>query len=156
MHTENAIFMRADAGTVFTLARAVEDWPRLLPHYRWVKILDDEGPWRIVEMSAWRDRIPVRWAAEQRCFPDEARIAFHHVGGVTTGMDVVWEFSPREDGVDVRIVHDLALGWPLIGGFVAQRIIGPMFVSYIADQTLWRIKEIAEAQSRTPLEGARR
>ena len=156
MHTENAVFMRADTETIFALARAVEDWPRLLPHYRWVKILDDEGSWRIVEMSAWRGRIPVRWTAEQRCFPDEPRITFRHVGGVTTGMDVVWEFSPREGGVDVRIIHDLDLRWPVIGRFVAQRIIGPLFVSYIADRTLRRIKEIAEAQSRASLEGARR
>ena len=156
MHTENAVFMRADAGTVFTLARAVEDWPRLLPHYRSVSILHDEGPWRIVAMSAWRGRIPVRWTAEQRCFPDEPRITFRHVGGVTTGMDVVWELSPRDDGVDVRIIHDFELRWPLIGGFAAQRIIGPRFVSYIADQTLRCIKEIAEARSRQSLGSARR
>jgi len=156
MHTENALFMHADASTVFALARVVEDWPTLLPHYRWVKILDSDDSRRIVAMSAWRGRIPVHWAAEQRCFPDEPRITFRHVGGVTTGMEVVWEFSPRADGVDVRIIHDFDLHWPLIGCFVAQRVIGPHFVSYIADRTLWRVKQIAEARSRTALEGARR
>jgi ribosome-associated toxin RatA of RatAB toxin-antitoxin module len=156
MHTENAVFMHADANTVFTLARAVEDWPLLLPHYRWVKARDRDDSRRIVAMSAWRGRIPVRWTAEQRCFPDEPRITFRHLGGVTTGMEVVWEFLPHDDGVDVRIIHDLDLRWPLIGRFVAQWIIGPHFVSYIADRTLWRVKEIAEARSRTALEGVRR
>lgn len=155
MHTENAVFMRADTDTVYALARAVEDWPRLLKHYRWVNILDDDGSSRIVEMAALRDRIPVRWVAEQRCYPDEPRITFRHTGGITTGMDVVWEFSSRGDGVDVRIAHDLELRWPLIGGFASQRIIGPLFVSYIASQTLLRIKEISEAQRSTLLKGSR-
>lgn len=152
MHTENEILVRADAADVYGLAAAVERWPQILPHYRWVRVLEEDGEGRrLVEMAALRGRIPVRWRAEQRLFPDVPRITFKHVGGVTKGMEVEWAFAPLDDGVRVSILHDLERGlasWPLIGGFAAERIVGPFFVSNIAGKTLRRIKELAEAGAR--------
>jgi hypothetical protein len=91
----------------------------------------------------------VRWRAEQLLFPEEPRIVFRHVGGVTKGMEVEWVFAPQGDGVvRVSILHDLERGlarWPLVGGAVADGIVGPFFVSNIAGKTLGRIKELAEA-----------
>src|SRR5687767_3702891 len=126
MHTENSIFIQSDPQTIYNLAAPVERWPEILPHYRWVRILKDDGERRVVEMAARRDFIPVRWVAEQRALPAEPRIIFKHVGGVTRGMEVEWLFEPRDDGTQVRIVHDLTLDWPLIGGFAAERVIGPL------------------------------
>ncbi len=152
MHTENEILIRADAAEVYRLAAPVERWPEILPHYRWVRVLEDDGEGRrLVEMAARRDFIPVRWRAEQRLFPDVPRITFRHVGGVTKGMEVEWAFAPRgERVVRVGILHDLPrlVGWPLIGGVVAERIVGPFFVSNIAGKTLGRIKELAESGAR--------
>ena len=150
MHTENEILIRADAAEVYGLAAPVERWPEILPHYRWVRVLEDDGQGRrLVEMAALRDFIPVRWRAEQLLFPEEPRIAFRHVGGVTKGMEVEWAFAPRGDGVvRVSILHDLQrglAGWPLVGGVVAERVVGAFFVSDIAGKTLGRIKELAEA-----------
>jgi ribosome-associated toxin RatA of RatAB toxin-antitoxin module len=145
VHTENTIVIRADAAEVYGLAAAVERWPTLLPHYRRVKVLKEAGNRRLVEMAARRDRIPVRWRAEQELFPEVPRITFRHVGGITKGMEVEWTFTPVPDGVRVSILHDLRLRWPLIGGIVADRIIGPLFVADIAGKTLRRIKELAEA-----------
>jgi hypothetical protein len=98
-------------------------------------------------MAARRGRIPVSWTAEQRLFPDEPRMTFRHVRGVTRGMDVEWSFTPIEGGTRVAIHHDLRLRWPLIGGLVADRIIGPFFVRAIAGRTLRRFKEIVEADA---------
>jgi ribosome-associated toxin RatA of RatAB toxin-antitoxin module len=152
MHTENSILIRARPDVIYQLAAPVERWPEILPHYRWVRVLGSSGQRRVVEMAARRGRIPVRWIAEQICYPEEPRITFRHIKGVTTGMDVEWRFAERPDGVEVTILHDLALGWPLIGGFAANRVIGPMFVAHIAGQTLQRIKELAE--SATPSSGS--
>ena len=148
MHTENEIFIRADMAEIYALAAAVERWPEILSHYRWVHVLRDDGDRRLVEMAAKRDRIPVRWRAEQRLFPEEPRITFRHVGGFTKGMEVKWVFRPTEQGgVRVAILHDLPrlLGLPLVGDLAANRIVGPLFVKYIAGKTLRRIKELAEA-----------
>ncbi len=148
MHTENAILMHADVGTIYALAAAVERWPKLLPHYRWVRVLERHGDRRVVEMAARRGRIPVRWVAEQRCEPATPRITFHHVRGATAGMDVEWTFDRRPEGVLVTIRHDLQPRWPLVGGLVADCVIGPWFVEQIAGQTLGRIKELAESLER--------
>jgi ribosome-associated toxin RatA of RatAB toxin-antitoxin module len=149
MHTENSILIRADAAAIYALAAAVERWPALLPHYRRVRVLAKDGPRRLVEMAARRDVIPVRWQAEQICDPATPRIAFRHVRGVTTGMEVEWRFTPDADGTRVSIHHDLRLGWPLVGGLVADHIIGPLFVANIAGKTLHCIKALAEAEAAT-------
>lgn len=133
--------------TFYELAAAVENWPDILPHYRWVRVIRNDGHERLVEMAARRDVIPVRWRAIQVCDPITPRITFRHVGGVTTGMDVAWMFEPGPDDLTVRIVHDFDPPWPLVGGLVADRIIGPLFVENIAGKTLHRIKEIAEARA---------
>jgi uncharacterized membrane protein len=146
VHTETAIIMQASAQTIYRLASAVERWPEILPHYRRVRVLHDDGACRLIEMAAMRDVIPVSWQAEQCRFPDEPRITFRHVRGVTTGMEVEWRFQPFQGGVRVAILHDLTLGWPLIGGLVAERIIGPFFIANIAGKTLQRIKQLAEAE----------
>lgn len=146
MQTENRIVIQAPADAIYELAAAVERWPEILPHYRRVRIVSEDGHRRLVEMAAHRDGIPVRWWAEQVCFPEEPRITFRHVRGVTTGMEVAWSFQPLPEGVLVEIRHDLRLSWPLVGGLVADRIIGPLFVSNIAGKTLRQIKLLAEAQ----------
>jgi uncharacterized membrane protein len=153
LHTKNEILIRAGAAEVYGLAAPVERWPEILPHYRWVRVLEDGGEGRrVVEMAALRNFIPVRWRAEQLLFPEVPRIVFRHVGGVTKGMEVEWVFAPQDDGVvRVSILHDLErglAGWPLIGGVVADRVVGPFFVSNIAGKTLGRIKELAEARAR--------
>jgi uncharacterized membrane protein len=139
--------MHAPVEVVYALAAAVERWPELLPHYRWVTILQEHASHRLVEMAASRDGVPLQWRAEQRCDPVTHCITFRHVRGVTTGMDVEWRFLPQPDGVQVSISHDLRLRWPLIGGLVADLIVGPLFVENIANKTLRRIKVIAEAQA---------
>jgi ribosome-associated toxin RatA of RatAB toxin-antitoxin module len=145
MHAENAILIGADIGRVYALAAAVERWPQLLPHYRWVRVLQDGGDCRLVEMAARRDAIPVWWCAEQRLSPDVPRITFRHVRGITSGMEVEWSFEPTAGGVLVTIRHDLALRMPMLGRPLANWVIGPLFVRHIAAKTLGRIKEVAEA-----------
>ncbi len=146
MHSEIAVVMRADVATIYRLAAGVERWPALLPHYRSVRILEEDGARRIVAMAASRSGIPVWWRAEQRCDPAEPRITFRHVRGVTTGMEVAWTFTPTDDGVRVVIQHDLQLGWPLIGDFVAEWIVDGFFIANIAGKTLRRIKQLAETR----------
>lgn len=150
MHTANEIVIQADATTVYELAAAVERWPEILPHYRWVRVLRDDGHERLVEMAARRDAIPVSWRAVQVREPAIPRIRFRHVGGVTKGMEVAWLFEPGPDGLTVRIVHEFDPPWPVVGALVADRIIGPLFVANIAGKTLRRIKELAEMKAEVP------
>jgi len=141
------IHVDAPLERIFLLAAEVERWPERLPHYRYVRRLPAANGERRFAMGARRGPIPVRWEAIQRPLPDERRIEFTHTGGVTRGMRVAWRFEPDDGGWEVSIDHQLDLGWPLIGGFAAERVIGPQFIEAIARRTLRRVKELAEAAS---------
>jgi len=137
--------MRAPFEVAFDLVAGVERWPEILPHYRFVRPVPDPGGERRFAMGARRGPIPVRWEAIQRPMRDERRIEFVHTGGLTRGMWVEWRFTEGADGLDVSIEHRLELGWPLIGRFAAERVIGPQFIEAIARRTLRRVRELAEA-----------
>jgi uncharacterized membrane protein len=138
--------MHAPYERIFDLAADVERWPELLPHYRYVRRLP--GADRRFAMGARRGPIPVRWEALQRPLRAERRIEFEHTGGVTRGMQVAWRFEERDGALDVSIEHRLDLGWPLIGRFAADRVVGPQFIEAIAARTLRRIREMAEGMDR--------
>jgi ribosome-associated toxin RatA of RatAB toxin-antitoxin module len=144
MHTENRIEMHGDLDRIFATAADVEEWPRLLPHYRWVKVLSGDRTDRLVAMAAHRDGFPVRWTARQRVDLERYQIHFTHVRGISRGMQVTWFLETAGPLVHVRIVHDLTLRWPLIGPWFADRIIGQLFVSNIATKTLRTIKQYIE------------
>ena len=103
MHTENAVAMRGDLERIVELAADVERWPQILPHYRWVTLLDGGGDRKVVEMAARRDRIPVKWRAVQQIKRDGPTpvITYRHIWGVTKGMDVAWTFEPRAESIFV-------------------------------------------------------
>jgi len=149
MHTENHITIRGSIGRIYELAAEVTRWPEILPHYRWVKLLDKEGRKRTVEMAATRDGIPVKWMAIQTLVPEENRILFRHIEGPTTGMDVEWTLVQRGDEVDVTIRHDFESGIPVIGALVSRYVVGQFFVHNIAGKTLGRIKRIVESEAGT-------
>jgi ribosome-associated toxin RatA of RatAB toxin-antitoxin module len=138
------VTMHAPVERIFALAADVERWPQRLPHYRYVRRLPARDGERRFAMGARRGPVPVAWQALQRPLPEERRIEFVHIGGLTRGMEVAWRFTPRDDAVDVSIEHRLELRWPLIGSVVAERIIGPQFVDAIAGRTLRTIKRLAE------------
>jgi hypothetical protein len=159
MRTANTIEMSGSLDRIVALAADTERWPEILPHYRWVTLLDGGGDHKTVEMAARRGRIPVKWRAIQDVERDGLTriIRFRHIGGVTKGMEVAWTFEPGPYGVKVRIDHDFRPPWPLVGGFVADTIIRPHFVEAIAGNTLAIIKSIVEDRdSRFDPDGRRR
>ncbi len=148
MHTENVVEMQGDLDRIVALASDVERWPDILPHYRWVTLLEGGGDRKVVEMAARRDRIPVKWRAVQEIHRDGPTpvITYRHIAGVVKGMVVDWTFESQPDRVIVRIRHDFKPPWPIVGGFVADRIIGPQFIGNIAGKTLATIKDIVESE----------
>lgn len=149
----------APVDIVFRVAADVERWPDILPHYRWVRFETKEAfGTGVVEMAAWRDFIgPLRWPTwwKSEMAVDEAKpvVRYRHIDGVTRAMDVVWEFHPTTDGTMVRIIHEWdGPPWPLIRSIAANAVIGPHFVSAIAQRTLAGV--CAEAERRARQKGA--
>jgi ribosome-associated toxin RatA of RatAB toxin-antitoxin module len=147
MRSRLELRINAPLERIYPLASEVERWPERLSHYRYVRRLPSTNGERRFAMGARRGWIPVAWQASQRLLPAERRIEFVHTGGVTRGMQVAWRFEPSGSGWEVSIEHHLELGWPLIGAFAAERIIGPQFIEAIAWRTLRRVTMLAEAGS---------
>ncbi|MGI8855808.1 MAG: type II toxin-antitoxin system RatA family toxin [Thermomicrobiales bacterium] len=153
MYTETSVVMNGPGKQIFALGAAIEDWPIILPHYRSVMLTErteqsDGTIHKVATMKAWRllpfGKIPVGWRTILDSNAETGLLHFLHIGGFTKGMDVHWLLMPEGDATRVTITHDFTLRWPLIGGFVAHRIVGQFFVDAIARRTLNRIKALVE------------
>lgn len=146
--------VHAPVETIFALASDVEAWPRHLPHYRYVRFRDRENDGGLVEMAAnrpfWIAAWPTWWLSLMAVDRERPCIRFRHVGGITTGMDVEWQFTPVGGSTLVRIVHAWdGPRWPLIGGIAATSVIGPVFIHGIASRTLAGLAGAAESHNRS-------
>ena len=151
MRSTIAIDINAPPELVFRLARDVERWPRLLPHYVAVDALERRADGSIVARMVARRQllpvleigIPVVWRS--RTWPEAAdghRLRFVHQGGASNGMDVTWRIEPLDGGCRVSIEHDFRPRLPGWAWFVDA-----MFTRPIASRTLATFKAIAEAVS---------
>ncbi len=149
MRTVDLIDIGAPPDRVFAAASDVLRWPAILPHYRWVRLLEQGATSGIVEMAAWRPfglfNWPTRWTSEMWIDRPRLEVRYRHIRGITTGMDVVWRIVPHGGSSRVELVHDwTGPAWPLIRRPAAEWIIGPVFVHGIASRTLAGIKRHAE------------
>lgn len=147
MRTTSRVDIDAPPEVVFNLARDVERWPDLLPHYRRVRVRErhDDGA-VTAEMVAVRALlpaigfgVPVAWRARIWAEPELRRLRFIHRGGATDGMDVTWRIDATPGGCRVSIEHDFRPRWPVWGALVTR-----LFVRPIARRTLATFKAIAE------------
>ena len=138
----------APAQLVFRLARDVERWPRLLPHYVLVRAVERGSDGTLLaEMVARRPLVPVlglglpvAWRSRTWSEPAGLRLRFVHVGGATNGMDVTWRIEPTDTGSRVSIDHQFGPRVPGWAWFVDRAFTRP-----IATRTLATFKAIAEA-----------
>ena len=148
MRSTLSVDVAAPPDLVFRLARDVERWPRLLPHYISVRPLDGDRDGSVTaEMVARRPLVPVlglslpvAWRARTWSEPESLRLRFVHEGGATNGMDVTWRIEARDGGCRVSIDHDFR---PRIAPWAA--FIDRGFTRPIATRTLATFKAIAEA-----------
>ncbi len=143
------IVIDASPDLVFALARDVERWPRLLPHY---VAAVPEGPPRadgrlLVRFVARRTLVPllglglpVAWRSLTWSDPGRRLLRFTHRGGATNGMDVTWRIEPAADGCRVSIEHDFR---PRLAAWAP--LVDRLFTRPIAGRTLAAFKALAEA-----------
>ena len=153
MRSTMTVDMAASPELVFRLARDVERWERLLPHYgrsRVVARARDGG--RLTAFVARRPilgslgfGLPVGWRARTWSEPETLRLRFVHVAGATKGMDVTWRIEPLGDGARVSIDHDFRPRLPAFAWFVDRAFTRP-----IAGRTLATFKALAEALNDEP------
>ena len=145
MHKVNSIVMQAPKIAIFETAASLELWPKILPHYRYIRFLKRGSDRNIVVMAARRSGIPISWTSEQVIDRSRLEIHFHHLKAWTKGMRVVWTFSDTPDGVLVTISHDLQFRVPALAPIV-DLVIGDFFIHNIANKTLRCMKAYVEAR----------
>lgn len=146
MYTGNSIVICAPKMEIFETAANLELWPKILPHYRYIRYLERGATRNIVVMAAVRSGIPISWTSEQVIDRENLEVRFHHLKAFTKGMDVVWTFTDTADGVLVQIIHDLQFRVRALAP-VADQVIGNFFIHYVAAQTLQHMKTHLEARS---------
>jgi ribosome-associated toxin RatA of RatAB toxin-antitoxin module len=143
-----SIDVAAPPELVFALARDVERWADLLPHYlRARRIRAEAGGSMVVQFVARRAfgplglfAWPVAWRARTWSEPDVLQLRFVHLGGATGGMDVTWRIEHMaRGGTHVTIEHAFAapVAW---AAFIERAFTRP-----IASRTLASFRAIAEA-----------
>lgn len=148
MITENSIRIRGTKDDVLRWVSRVEKWPDFFPHYRWVRVHEQGSESLVATMAAKHLGLPLRWTSVLECkggsWP-EPLATFRHIRGVTRGMEVAWLVKPLEEGVvEVSIQH--VLKWPRGGRWIAQRIVGDVFVKGVASKTLGLVKRYVESK----------
>lgn len=148
MRSTISIRIDAPAELVFRLARDVERWPRLLPHYVGAQVEERGADGSVTaRMVARRPLLPVlglglpvAWRSRTWSEPETRRLRFVHRGGATHGMDVTWRIEPRDGGCEVFIDHDFR---PRVRAWAA--VVDRLFTRPIAGRTLATFKALAEA-----------
>jgi hypothetical protein len=148
MNTTNRIFIQAKPAKVYEAAWRIEDWPRLLQHYRWVTVFSSKASLRKVEMAASRDGFPCRWQSDQILYPKQKKVYYLHTNSFwTTGMKVWWILKPgKKGGTEILLTHEMPPKNNALARWFYSFVVGHLFVENIADKTLAGIKRHLEAQ----------
>jgi hypothetical protein len=151
VHSEIGIDVAARPATVFALARDVERWSTLLPHYARSSAVERWADGSVVvDFVARRPFVPilglglpVTWRARTWSEDDPVapRLRFVHVAGATKGMDVTWRLEPTADGAATRVTIEHVFS-PAIPGFAA--FVDRWFTTAIAGRTLATFRALAE------------
>ena len=139
--------MHASRSDIFETAANLELWPKILPHYRYIKYLERGTERNVVIMAASRSGIPISWLSEQIIDRQKVEVRFHHLKAFTKGMHVVWTFQERDGGVLVEIAHDLKFRIPTLAP-IADPIIGDFFIHHVANKTLRCMKVYLESKEK--------
>lgn len=164
MRSTQSIDVRAAPELVLRLARDVERWPLLLPHYRRVRVLRRHADGSVTAvLVALRPLVPivglglpVAWRSRTWTLTDPPGLRFRHLGGATGGMEVGWRIEATATGCRVSIEHEFrrAIGVPVLG-----RILGPdawpmlvdrLLTRPIAARTLATFRALAESLAEGP------
>jgi len=159
MRTEIDLDMSAPPRAIYDLASDVSAWTRRLPHYRRSQVSGRFAGRVLVAFTAVRPLrgrlgVPVGWRAvcwSDDSEPDDLRLYFSHVRGITGGMHVTWHIRPIEGGgSNVTIEHDFERPLPLIGTELIPRFVDRFFTHAIASRTLAAFRDLAERRDPGP------
>lgn len=146
--------VRGDIEHLYALAAAVPRWAEFLPHYRYVRVIDDDSTppgQQTVAMSAWRGWLPLTWRSYLELRPAERRLLFRHVGGGARGMAVEWRLEQHDGVARATITHDLSrLAYRIVASPLGHYVLGRQMINPVAGRTLATMRRWVEAGATSP------
>jgi ribosome-associated toxin RatA of RatAB toxin-antitoxin module len=143
VRTENSILIKAPLDRIFEVTSDLLRWPKVLPHYRWIRVLQTDNDGLIVKMAARRGWLPIQWTSRFQADPRTPELRFEHLKAFTRGMKVQWSYTPTPDGVLVKISHELQRA-SAFGRWFAEHVLGKLFIEPVATRTLSHFKQYLE------------
>lgn len=143
VRTENSILIKAPLDKIFQATSNLLLWPKVLPHYRWIRILQAGDDGLVVKMAARRGWLPIQWTSRFQVDPKTPGLRFEHLQAFTRGMKVQWTYTPTPEGVLVKISHELERA-SAFGRWFAHYVLGEMFIKPVATRTLTHFKQYLE------------
>ncbi|HXI82572.1 MAG TPA: SRPBCC family protein [Verrucomicrobiae bacterium] len=143
IRTENSILIKAPLEKIFETTANLLLWPKVLPHYRWIRVLNTGDDGLIVKMAARRGWVPIQWTSRFRVDPNARELHFEHLKAFTRGMQVLWTYTPTPEGVRITISHELDRN-SAFGRWFAHNVLGEMFIRPVATRTLSQFKQYLE------------
>src|SRR5438046_9779718 len=98
MHKTNSIIICAPKMMVFETAADLELWPKILPHYRYIRYLERNSDRNLVVMAATRSGIPISWTSEQIIDRARLEVRFHLLTALAKVVRVIWAFAATPEG----------------------------------------------------------
>jgi ribosome-associated toxin RatA of RatAB toxin-antitoxin module len=134
----NSIEMNAAPEEVFRVVSDLVSWPRYLPHYRWIRVLENQADHMLVRMACYRGWIPIDWVSKFSADSKTLKLYFSHQKAWTRGMEVVWHLDAISNAkkTKVTISHNLDPVSKRLGPWAANAIVGHGFIDYVATRTL--------------------
>lgn len=140
---ENTIIINTPKEKVFSVVSDFESWPRFIPAYQEVKIVEKEENKMVIERKGTVRGKTTLWRSETELIPPNS-IKSRQIIGPIPGMEIEWHFEEIGDETRIILIHNFEYKKvPLIGGIIGRLIVAKI-VRRMAQDTLEAIKRRME------------
>lgn len=131
-------WVAAASTEVFSLAAAMEDYPRFMQNVKEVRIVNRADNYTI---TAWKTEIDGRsfcWLEEDRFYPEAGRIDYKLVSGDLKKFEGSWHMQEKDGGTQITLTVDFDLGVPMLAA-----LLNPILAKKTKENCLAMLEGIA-------------
>jgi ribosome-associated toxin RatA of RatAB toxin-antitoxin module len=140
IHLEDSVIINEKIRKVYEIAENVENHPKVIPYFKSVRILDQNGNMKLVKRTAEINGKTHSWIGKLIYYKDHV-IEYEQIDGPLKGMTGKWIFGNEDNHTKLTITHNIKMEGVLgrLLELVAKNIVGKS-----AKNTLTSIKNYAE------------
>lgn len=107
---EHGIDVETSLENAFNLVNAVDDWPSIFPPCKAARVVERDGEWRTIEVTAQVGDEVRTWRSRRRLHADKHRVEFEQQDPFPPidSMTGYWQVSAAGGGSRITLVHEFA------------------------------------------------